>query len=73
MDEIQRLLDEGNGIMHENLSTRLGNIVLTEGAETSENTQTADNGQSMNFPQTVDTGQRARCDEQVRTFPHFQT
>lgn len=65
MDEIQRLLDEANGIMHENLSTRLGNIVLSEEAGTSENTQTADNGQSKNFPQTANTAQRAGCHEQL--------
>lgn len=68
MEEIQRLLDEANGIMHEDLSTRLGNIVLTEGAGTSENTaQTADIGEGVNFPQRADTGQRAGGHEQSST------
>lgn len=60
--------------MHEDLSTRLGNIVLTEGAGTSENTaQTADIGEGVNFPQRADTGQRAGGHEQARTYPLCQT
>jgi len=73
MEEIQRLLDEANGIMHEDLSTRLGNIVFTEGAGTSESTQTADIGQGVDFPERADTGQRAGCHGQVPTFPLCQT
>lgn len=62
VEESQRLLDEANGIMHEDLSTRLRNIALTEGAGTSEHAQTADTGQGVNVPQR---GRAGGVSEQV--------
>lgn len=69
MEEIQRLLEEANGMMHEDLNTRLGNIALTEGAGGSETAQTADTGQVVNFAQRADTAQRAGGHESVLAYP----
>lgn len=68
MEELQRLLEEANGMMHEDLRTRLGNIALIEGAGGSETTQTADTGQGANFVQRADTGQSSGGHEQVHAF-----
>ena len=51
IEEMQRLLEEANGMMHENLRAQLGNIALTEEAASSETAQTADIGQAANFTQ----------------------
>lgn len=59
VEETQRLLDEANGIVHEDLSTRLRNIALTEGAGTSEHTQAADTGQGVNVRHRERSGGRS--------------
>jgi hypothetical protein len=67
MEEIQWFLEEANGMMHEDLNTRLGNVALTEGAGGSETAPTADTGQEVDFAHGADAGQRAGGHEQVRT------
>ncbi|KAG0624100.1 hypothetical protein M758_3G224300 [Ceratodon purpureus] len=55
VEEIQRLLEEANGIMHEELSAKLGNVAFAEGLESSETAQVADGGQGVSFAQAGDT------------------
>ncbi|KAG0555246.1 hypothetical protein KC19_12G155400 [Ceratodon purpureus] len=64
VEEIQRLLEEANGMMHADLNTRLGNITLTEGAGGSQIAQTTDAGQAVDFTQRADIGHRAGGHEQ---------
>ncbi|XP_024364180.1 uncharacterized protein [Physcomitrium patens] len=45
MEEIQGLLGEANGIMHEDLSARLNNVALIDGEGSSEPAQEEDVGQ----------------------------
>lgn len=66
IEEIQRLLEEANGIMHEDLSARLGNVAFAEGMESSETAQVADIGQGVNFAPRADI-------EQVRIYPSCKT
>ena len=69
VEEIQRLLEEANGMMHADLNTRLGNITLTEGAGGSQIAQTTDAGQAVDFIQRSDIGHRAGGHEQVLAYP----
>ncbi|KAG0598405.1 hypothetical protein M758_12G070300 [Ceratodon purpureus] len=64
VEEIQRLLEEANGMMHADSNTRLGNITLTEGAGGSQIAQTTDAGQAVDFTQRSDIGHRAGGHEQ---------
>lgn len=57
MEEIQGLLGEANGIMHEDLSARLNNVALIDGEGSSEPAQ------------EEDVGQGAGCHVQVSALP----
>lgn len=51
------MLEEANGIMHEDLSAQLGSVALAEGLEGSETAQVAGIGHVVSFVQRADIGQ----------------
>jgi len=51
IEEIQKLLEEANGIMHDDLNAQLGNVALAEFVEGSETTQIDDIGQGVRIEQ----------------------
>lgn len=51
IEELQKLLEEANEIMHDDLNARLGNFALTEGVNSSETAQVVDLGQGVGIGQ----------------------